>query len=131
MSTIPRFIVILIVGLWTAGCQTVREYNYLANETLDYRDKKITSIVTKKGDVVNYDIAGARYIVDVRDTTMERKVIGFNIENRPISMPIEQILEISCEARELDGGGTGLLVVTAAGVLLLAIAAFAVGSIVH
>ena len=131
MSATRRFIMILVVGLWISGCQTIREYNYLANETLDYRDKKITSIVTKKGDIVYYDIAGARYIVDVQDTTMERKVIGFNIENRPVSTPIEQILEITCEARELDGGGTGLLVVTAAGVLLLAIAAFAVGSIVH
>ena len=120
-----RFLIVIIAVLWLGGCHTIREYNYLAKETLDYRDKKITSIVTNKGDVIYYDVAGARYIVDVKDTIVSRKVIGFNLENRPISTPAEDILEISCESRELDAPGTGLSILGAAAVILLAVLAAA------
>ncbi len=114
-----RFAFLLLLSGWIVGCQSTREFNYLVSETLDFRDKKITSIVTKKGDVIYYDIAGARYVVDVKDTTMERKVIGFSIENKPTSTPLENILEINCESRETDGAGTGLAVLAGAGVVLL------------
>lgn len=120
-----RILIVIIAGFWIAGCHTTREYNYLAKETQDYRDKKITSIVTNKGDVIYYDVAGARYIVDVKDTTVSRKVIGFNFENKPISTPIEDILEISCEARELDAPGTGLTILAGGAILLLAVLAAA------
>jgi len=131
MVFVIRFVFVLSVGLLISGCQAIREYNYLAKETLDYRDKKITSVVTTKGDILHYDIAGARYIVDVTDTTMVRKVIGFSIENKPLSTPIENILEINCESRELDGGGTGLLILSAGGVALLLIFAAIFSAGIH
>lgn len=114
-------VTVFVVTLCIAGCQSIREHHYLANETLDYRDKKITSIVTKKGVVVYYDIAGARYVVDVNDTSFVRKVIGFSVESRPISTPIEDILEINCEVREYDGAGTFLTILSAGGLVLLLI----------
>ena len=114
-----RFVILLVISSSIVGCQSTREYNYLVGESLDFRDKKITSIVTKNGNVIYYDIGGARYVVDVRDTTMERKVIGFSIENKPTSTPLESILEITCESRETDGAGTGLAVLAGAGVVLL------------
>lgn len=123
-----RFVVFLVIGFSIVGCQSTKEYNYLVGESLDFRDKKITSIVTKKGDIIYYDIGGARYVVDVKDTTMERKVIGFSIENKPTSTPLEHILEVTCESRETDGAGTGLAVLAGAGVVLLVLFAIALSS---
>ena len=123
-----RFGIFLLLSCWITACQSTREYNYLVNETLDFRDKKITSIVTKKGEVIYYDIGGARYIVDVKDTTIERKVVGYSLENRPTSIPLENILEINCESRETDASGTGLAVLAGAGVVLLVLFAIFLAS---
>lgn len=130
MHTLTR-LAALCCPLLIVGCMTVQHFHYIADETLEYRDKKITSIVRKDGEHIVYDVSGARYIVEPRDSAWVRRIIGYDIMNRPTSTPIEEVLEINCQNKEFNTPGTALGVLAVSGLISVILVAAAFSGGIH
>jgi len=100
------------------GCQSTKDYAYLAQDTRSYTDKKITSLTLKNGDVVIFDKIGGRYSEEKRDSGALRQFIGFDQAGQTKTVDFSRVLEVQCQKSESDPGGTILAATLAGGVIL-------------
>jgi len=104
------------------GCQSVRESSYIGSDIGSFRDKKISSVTLKNGEVRTFDNIGGRYYEEKQDSGYTRKIVGFDPTGATLNLELSRVLEVQCQAAESNTGGTILTVILAiAGGLLILI----------
>jgi hypothetical protein len=117
---IHRHRVLLVAALYALflGCQSTKVYRYPAAEVSSYRDKRISALVLKNGDVQAFGDAGGMYVEFRRDTLRIQKIIGNDQDNRSVEYDLDRVLEIESGGLQPDGALT-ILTVLAAGTVAL------------
>jgi hypothetical protein len=90
------------------GCQSAKESSFIAEDINSYRNKKISAVTLKNGEMYKYDKVGGRYIEERRDTAMVKEIVGFDQTGVALNFELARILEVQCQSMESDGGGTAL-----------------------
>jgi hypothetical protein len=90
------------------GCQSSKETSYIGQDIGSFRDKKVSSLTLKNGEVRKYDKIGGRYYEEKRDSGFTRQIVGLDPTGASLNVDISRILEVQCQAFETDGGGTVL-----------------------
>jgi hypothetical protein len=105
------------------GCQSTKESSFIAEDVSSFRDKKISAITLKNGEIRKYDRVGGRYYEEKRDTGTLKQVVGYDPTGSALNVELSRILEVQCQSLESDGAGTALTVLLGigAGIVVLAI----------
>jgi len=105
------------------GCQSAKESSYIGEDIGSFRDKKVSAITLKNGEIRKYDKVGGRYFEEKRDSGLVKQIVGLDPTGASLNVELSRVLEVQCQTVETDGGGTILTVVfvISGGLLLLAL----------
>ena len=120
----PRNALILCaLYVFFMGCQSTSEIRYAGTDVVSYRDKKISAVTLKNGEMYKYDKVGGRYVEEKRDSATIKQIVGFDPLGAGLNFEISKILEVQAQSMESDGGGTALTILlgVAGGILILAL----------
>ncbi len=118
----PRIALLLcMLYVFFMGCQSTKEYSYLADDVSSYRDKKITAVTLKNGDLYKYDKVGGRFVEEKKDNSTFKEIVGFDQLGAALNFELGKVLEVQCQSTESNGGGVilGILLGAVAGGLIL------------
>ena len=118
----PRNALILCaLYVFFIGCQSTKESSYIASDISSYRDKKITAVTLKNGEIYRYDKVGGRYIEEKRDSATLKQIVGFDPLGAALNFELSKILEVQGQTVESDSGATiGTVLLIAGGVIVAA-----------
>lgn len=107
----------LISAFLLQSCASVKEYQYTSDDYLSYKDEYITSVTLKNGDIATYDKGGGRYAYSFQDSVNRHRIVGFDVNGRPISLTLDRVLEVHCEVppKNSDSAFGGFLLGALAG----------------
>ncbi len=112
----PLFLCILY--LFFIGCQSTKEYSYVASDTNKFRDKKISTITMKDGSIRSYNDIGGTFYEERTDSTISRNIVGLDANNELLSVNLNNVLEVQCLTKQSDVPATVLLALAGTAVLL-------------
>ena len=76
------------------GCQSSKEASFISQDISSFRDKKITAITLKNGEIRKYDKVGGRYYEEKTDTGFVRKIVGFDAVGTALNVNLDRVLEV-------------------------------------
>ena len=110
------------------GCTTTNRLTLPGNETPVGSNYKITTVILKDGEVIEFDRDGGLYVEKIKGGTSYRAIVG-TTSNKKIEIDPENTLEVKFEQQESNGSGSfflGLLLglPVGAGLLVLILTGF-------
>ncbi len=103
-------LLLCILYLFFIGCQSTKEYSYVASDTNGFRGKKISTITLKDGSIRDYnDVGGTFYEERTDSTTVTQKIVGIDANNQPLNVNLDRVLEVQCLTKQSDVPATILL----------------------
>lgn len=118
----PRIALLLCtLYVFFMGCQSSKETSYIGEDIGSFRDKKVSALTLKNGEIRRYDNVGGRYFEEKRDSGLVKQIVGLDPTGASLNVELSRVLEVQCQTTTTDGGGTILtiLFVIAGGILLL------------
>lgn len=114
-----NLVLVLAVGSFLfVGCQTTQLYHYSAADVSSFRNKRISSITLKNGDIETFNESGGIYLEQRQDSSSVEKIVGNTPDARTLEFELTKVLEVDCRVQKTDPAGT-LLTVFGLGTTLL------------
>src|SRR5947208_16082167 len=98
MQHSTKALFLCIMYLFFMGCQSAKETSYIANDVNSFRDKRISAVTLKNGEIRHYDKIGGRYIEERRDSAIVKQIVGFDPTGATLNFELSRILEVQSQA---------------------------------